>query len=730
MLLLLRFFKRSVSLGLIILSISLVAATALISIGPELATVTSLTENTAAELELEDLDVRSSMFATDGTFLTLLVDGENREPVSLDEIPQVVIDAVLAMEDADFYEHDGVNYRAVFRALIENINAGGIAQGGSTITQQLIKNAFLSSAQDLDRKSTEAFYALRLERQFTKDEILERYLNTIYFGAGAYGVQAAAETYWGYEDLSLLGWEEAAMLAGLIRNPTGYDPTLDVKRARRRRATVADVLVIRGHITEDEAERIKRAPLPAERQEPRDTKPTDYFVEEALKELLNNPDIPLGTEYLERKRNVYLGGLSITTSFDLEAQAMAIQARDDTVPENDKGFTIAMVSVETHTGAVRTMVGGAAFKEEQFNLTTDGTRQPGSTMKTFVLAALFEAGYTPSDKVRGDSPCTFPNPGGYPNPYVVRGGRGAEISLAAATRASNNCSFVRLGQVVGNDKVVDIATRLGISTLVPSDAVLSLPLGSKEVHPIEMASAYAAMGNDGLLNEAWYIERIEDRDGNLIYEHHSNPTRALSIQSARMLTQVLASNVRGGTGTRARLEGGHEAAGKTGTTQNSEDAWFVGYTDYLSTAVWMGNPDEKIAMPGTFGGKYPAIAWGQFNNGYHADLEAVEFVDPDPYSGGRFLKVESERGYCDRSERGLPHTATSLVDSDGDGSVDCIGIVTTTTIPVDDQGNPIPTDSTGATVATTAPPVTTPVPTTPVPTTPSPTTIVPTTAGG
>ncbi len=720
MLFLLRLAKRFTSLGLIMLAISVVAAATMLSIGPQLATVATITENTAAELELEDLEIRSSMYASDGTFLTFLVEEKNRETIALDDIPQPVISAILAMEDADFYDHAGVNYRAVFRALIENINAGGIAQGGSTITQQLVKQSFLTSAQDLDRKSTEAFYALRLERQFTKDQILERYLNTIYFGAGAYGVQAAAETYWGYEDASELGWEEAALLAGLIRNPRDNDPTRDAKTARRRRATVVDVLVARDLIDENQGARIKRAPLPAERQTPFDIKPTDYFVEEALQELLSNPDIPIGSTYDERFNAVYFGGLNVFTTFDLEAQAMAVKAKNDLLPVDDRGFTLAIAAVDTHTGAVRAMVGGTEFSREQFNLTTDGTRQPGSSMKTFVLAALFEAGYTPRDTVRGDSPCTFPNPGGYPNPYKVKGGRGGTISIAAATRASNNCSFVRLGQVVGNDKVLDVAGRLGISTFNnPDDAVLSLPLGSKEVHPMEMASAYAAMANDGLYNKAWYIDRIEDRNGNVIYEHRSDARRALSIQSARMITETLISNVRAGTGKRARLDNGHQAGGKTGTTQSSEDAWFVGFTEYLTTAVWMGHPDEKIPMRNVgpwrviFGGTVPAQVWGQFNNDYHANLEPLEFPPPDPYSGGRYLKVAGEIDFCNRADRGGSTRETIMVDSNGDGTKDCFNPVTTTTVPVDENGNPIPpVDGGGEAPPTTAPATTTPVETT------------------
>ena len=660
------------------------AATAL-TVVPQVSEIVTSSESTAATLELGAVVERSTMYSNDGTFLTYLA-RENSEPVTLDEIPQPVIDAVLAMEDADFYQHDGVNFRAIFRALVENINAGGIEQGGSTITQQLVKLSFLSADQNFDRKSTEAFYALRLEEEYTKDEILERYLNTVYFGANSYGVRAAAETYWGMEDVSELGWEEAAMLAGLIRNPNGYNPTVNAVRARDRRNVVVDRLVSEEMIDEQLAEDIRVAPLPAERREPFDLKPTDYFIEEALQELLDpTGPIPLGDEQAARYQLVYFGGLEVFTTFDLDAQQAALDARAEYLPEDPRNFTVAIASVDTKTSAVRAMVGGPDFQLEAFNLTTAGLRQPGSSMKTFVLAALFEAGYTPRDTVRGDSPCTFDNPGGYPDPYKVSGGGGGVQSIASATRASNNCAFVRLGQVVGNDQVVEVAGRLGITTLTPEAAVLSFPLGSKEVHPLEMATAYAAMANDGIVNDAYYVEKILDRDGNVIYEHRPDPRRAISTQSARLITETLVSNVSGGTGTAARLDGGHEAGGKTGTTQNYEDAWFVGFTTYLTTAVWMGHPDEKISMrnvPGwgnMFGGKVPATIWGAFNNVYHADLEPVPFAEPESYGGGRYLKVDGEIDFCNAGDRGNSTKNTELVDSDGDGEKDCFRPITTTT---------------------------------------------------
>lgn len=718
---LLRIVQRIASLGLILVAVASVTSAAALTIIPQLGDVVTATENTSAELELDVLAQRSTMYAADGSFMTLLVGEQNRESITLDEMPQEAISAILAMEDNDFYEHDGVNYRAVFRALAQNISAGGIEQGGSTITQQLVKNALLSSDQSFDRKKTEAFYALRLEEQFTKDEILERYLNTVYFGQGAYGLKGAAEVYFGLEDPKDMGWEEAALLAGLIRSPNSTNPVTNPQRARDRRATVVERLVSLELISESQGRRINLADLPEERSAPLSTKPSDYFEREAQKELQENPAIPIGDTPAERIASIYSRGLRVYTTFDPAAQALAEQAKADLLPIDSRGFTLAMATVENDTGAVLAMVGGDEFTREQFNLAVDGLRQPGSSMKTYVLAALFEAGYTPSDTVRGDSPCKFENPGGVPDPYEVKGGSGRRITIASATRASNNCAFVRLGQVVGNENVIEVARRLGIST--PLDAVLSLPLGSKEVRVIEQAAAYAAIVNDGIYNEPWYIERIEDRNGDVIYERRPDGRRSVTVQTARMITQTLESNVRGGTGTRARLPNGMAAGGKTGTAQNSEDAWFVGFTPYITTAVWMGHPDEKVPMRGVagwgtiFGGTVPAAVWGQFNTAYHELLEARDFADPNPYGGGRYLKVDSETDFCSAEDIDVENEGTELKDSDGDGIGDCYVPITTTTLPCPD-GSPPPEDGVCPPPPTTTPPTTAPPTTAPATTAP------------
>jgi penicillin-binding protein 1A len=307
-----------------------------------------------------------------------------------------VIDAIVAVEDADFYAHDGVNFRAITRAFFENVNAGGVEQGGSTITQQLVKNALLTSERELERKKEEIPLALRLEEQLTKDEILEKYLNTVYFGSGAYGVQAAAETYWGV-DVEALGYAEGAMLAALIANPVSYDPTLEPKVAYEQRRLALERMVSVGVITAEQADEHRRAPLPVRRCAQDDDvaqpltcggiqlpEPDDYFVEEVKERLLADP--ALGATQAERDARLFGGGLRIYTTLDPGAQAAAEAAVRDVTPRNDRGVTGALIAVDNRTGAVRAIVGGPGYDTYKYNVATfEPGRQVGSAFKTFIM---------------------------------------------------------------------------------------------------------------------------------------------------------------------------------------------------------------------------------------------------------------------------------------------------------------------------------------------------------
>ncbi|MBV6509986.1 MAG: Penicillin-binding protein 2D [Acidimicrobiales bacterium] len=659
------------------------------------------------DINLDPLAQRSVVYDRYGNEIAVFHAEEDREEVPLDKVPEAVVRTILVVEDEDFYSHNGVNLKATFRALFENVAAGEIAQGGSTITQQLVKNALLTPAQDLNRKTKEAALAVRLEREMGKDEILERYLNTIYFGNGAYGVQAGAETYFN-KNVEDLNWADAALLAALIRNPVGYDPIAYPDVAKERRSIVFDRLVETGDLTEEEAITLDATPLPEQVYEP--VQPvqeilagTEYFVEEVKQSLLDDPR--MGTTPIERFNAVFKGGLEIHTTFDPLAQSAAEYGVREELPDTGGRFTAAVASVEPSNGAVRSMVGGTDFETEKFNLATQGKRQPGSSFKVFVLVTALEQGWIPSDTISGSSPCSIPNPGG--EAYVAQnfgGSSGGTKSLTAQTTASSNCAYLRLGQVVGIDNVIDTARKLGLTT--PLDKVPSMPLGSEEVIPLEMAAAYATLANDGIYNKPYYVERVADRHGNLLFEHEALGTRAVSTQTARLATQILEENVQNGTGTKAQIPG-HFAAGKTGTAENFEDAWFVGYTEYLATAVWMGNKYEKIPMRSVggvsvTGGSYPAEIWGAYMTEYHKLLPPVPFPPPAPTRSGKHISGSSSN---DSSGYDSDSSDDYYYDDDYDDD-DYYGGTTTTTGGFDEA--PPPTDPPTTDPPTTDPPTTDP----------------------
>ena len=439
-------------------------------------------------------------------------------------------------------------------------------QGGSTITQQVVKTELVGSEQTIDRKAREAVLARRLEELMTKEQILERYLNTVYLGNGAYGVQAGAETYFGVS-VGELDVAQSAFLAGMIANPAAFDPIRRPEAAKERRDLALRRLVAYGRITDDEAERFGRTPFPTEINQVL-PQAEDYFVEEVKQQLLD--DERLGATAEERYYSVFRGGLQIHTTLDPRAQSMALTARNDVLaevaPEGTPTATVpiadnpetgaprfatgAVVSVEPGTGAVRAMVGGSGFEAEKYNVTTQGLRSGGSTFKVFVLLALLEHGYVPTDSVNGSGPCSFTGiPGLDPDPYKVENfanSGGGSGTILQQTLRSSNCAYVRLGQIVGTEEVAEQARKMGITTpLVP---VVSMPLGTQEVFPIDMAAAFASIAADGLFYPPYYIDRVEDRDGRLIFTHAPNPRRAESPESARLAADILEKNVQSGTG--------------------------------------------------------------------------------------------------------------------------------------------------------------------------------------
>lgn len=641
----------------VIVASGLVMALAVAALAVPATLVSEVGSGEPAEIELGPLAQRSYVYAADGALLASLRDEENRQPVALDDVPGHVVAAILAVEDAGFWVHEGYDVRGMLRALRANVDAGGISQGGSTVTQQLVKLDLLSSEQTVDRKVQELVLASRLERQMSKEEILNRYLNSVYFGNHAYGVQAAAETYFGV-DVGDLDHGQAALLAGIIRNPVSYNPVRYPERAERRRAAALQRMVDEGIIDENEQTWWNATPLPEKLHEVV-PKPDDYFVEEVKSQLLR--DERLGKTYDERYEAVFQGGLRIHTTFDPRAQVMAIAARDSNLPLVDGLFeqgvdaetgeprfgSAAVASIEPSSGAVRAMVGGPGFDKYKYNLVTQNKRNPGSSFKMFVLAELMEQGKSPNDRVSGIGPCKFDNPAGDPDPYEPEnfaGSTGSVDTIERQTLRSSNCAYVRLGIIAGNDDVTDMAHRLGITSELPGG--LAMPLGTADLTPLEMTSAYATLANDGVYNPPYYIERVEDRRGKTIFEHTPAPKRVIEPPAARLVTDILVKNIESGTGRAAAVRTGHPAAGKTGTHQGSRDAWFVGYSRQLATAVWIGGLGQQFPVTlggrGITGGSYPAQIWGDYMTAWHEGQPLEGFPAPGPVGPGTELKVSPD----------------------------------------------------------------------------------------
>jgi penicillin-binding protein 1A len=399
--------------------------------------------------------------------------------------------------------------------------------------------------------------------------------------------------------------------------------------------------------------------------------PDDYFVNDVVQKLLG--DRTLGRTRSARYDAVFTGGLTITTTLDPRQQALAHTAVRETLPDSHGAFTAALVAVEPATGAVRALVGGPGFERSKYNIATQGVgRQVGSSMKPFVLAAALEQGISPKSTILGSGPCSFRNPGGVPDPYKAEnyeGERAGVLNLYDATRHSINCAYLRLGQLVGLDNVVSMAHRLGVTAHL--DPNLSLPLGTSEIHPIDMASAYATFADGGIHHEPYYVQQILDRHGKVLFRHRDEGTRVISREVAAEVTDVLRGVVTRGTGTAARFRDGRPAAGKTGTTSDHSDAWFIGYTPQLATAVWMGSPVDRTEMrwvggvSRVTGGTWPARIWQAFMGPALAPQPVEAFAPPTEIGRGRYLrlsaKVEVRRWVRRRPTTTVPVPVTTAV---------------------------------------------------------------------
>jgi penicillin-binding protein 1A len=577
----------------------------------------------------------SFLYASDGSLITTLHAGEDRILVPTSKIPERLRDAVIAVEDKRFYEHRGIDLKALLRAAYVDATRGRIVEGGSTITQQYVKQAFVGDAQTLSRKIKEAYLAWQLEHRLTKDQILTRYLNTVYFGNGAYGVQAASETYFDRPVWELtLG--QAALLAGLIRAPNDYDPVSHPVRARLRRDDVLLRMLEQGLITRAAFDHATAQPIrlflhPESAQ--RYIAP--YFVDYVKQWFLSNPRF--GKTVQDRYNLLFEGGLRITTTISPRLQREAERAvRSILIFPTDP--YAAMTVIDPRTGFVKAMVGGrdywsATDRFARVNLATGGTtgRQAGSAFKPFALVAALENGFSPSSPLDASYAAIPLENGTWWIPQNYDGSAYGTISLETATIDSVNIAYanleVELGHgdpYVGAQKIVETARRMGIRCCTrtsnpdtPLQAVPSAVLGTNEVNTLEMAAAYGTLATDGFRLQPTPVERITTSDGRVIFQAHPRPRQVLNPAVAQVADQILQNVVLYGTGTAANI--GRPQIGKTGTAQDWHDAWFVGAIPQLVAAVWVGFPQGQIPMtyptvriPHVLGGTWPAQIWRTF----------------------------------------------------------------------------------------------------------------------
>ena len=565
---------------------------------------------------------------------------ENRSLVRLDELPEHLVDAFLAVEDRQFWDHWGVDLSGVARATARNVASGRVRQGASTITQQLARNLFLTHERSVERKVKEAVLALRIEQNYSKSEILEMYLNQIYFGDGAYGVQAAARRFFG-KDVGDLTLGEVALIAGLPRNPRDYSPRRHPEAALGRRQVVLGAMEACGYITDAQADsavaeslNVAAAPLSPDN--------APYFMETVR-------------QYLEREFGsdaIYEGGMTVYTTLDLPLQREVERALEDQIATLEKStkakntriqylaareqgeapsaeyLQASALVVDPENGAIRAMAGGRSFEESKFNRVTSAKRQPGSSFKPFVFLAALQQGFYPAYTLM-DSEITFRERGAPPwTPRNYDRDYRGPVTMRYALDLSRNVPTIRLQEEVGLDAVSRTARATGITSNIPH--VRSIALGVSEVTLEEITYAYAVFANNGIRVEPMFITRIEDRAGNVLREFKPQRREALPAGPVAVLNDMLASALNTGTGAAARQMGfGLPAGGKTGTTDDYSDAWYIGYTPNVVTGVWVGY-DKRVPIGGGMSGSRAALPlWTQIMKAATANDQPESFERPD-----------------------------------------------------------------------------------------------------
>lgn len=565
--------------------------------------------------------VSSQVFDSHGRLITTLHSDQNRLPIDINKVPQNLQNAFIAAEDNRFYEHIGIDPIGIFRAIFANLTNRGIAQGGSTITQQLAKNAFLSQEQTLKRKIQEAMLALEIEHKYSKKEILEMYMNQIYFGQGAYGIQTAAKTYFN-KDVNELTLTQCAMLAGLPKSPNYYSPFNNLNEAKKRKNVVLDQMVKYGYVSAAEAEDAKNQDLGLSKSH--QSKEADEYAS-----FIDYVSQQVAKKYGDDA--LYKEGLKIYTTMDVDKQHAAVRAMRN-LPNNytdENGLTqpqAAIVSIDPKTGHILAMVGGRG--QDSFNRASMAVRQPGSAFKPFVYLTALQHDMTP-DTTMDDQPVTY---GGW-SPKNAGGSYSGTMTLSDALAHSVNTIAVQLADKVGTKNIIANAKKMGITTLDAKDDNLAMALGglTKGVTPLEMASAYGTFANKGVHVKPTAIVKILDRNGNVLedastLEKEETKTRVMSEREAYEMTTMLEGVIDHGTGRGAAI--GRPAAGKTGTTDDNKDAWFVGYTPDIVTAVWIGDDTGSHSLGEVYGGTIPAEIWKDYMSSATSDESGGDFSSP------------------------------------------------------------------------------------------------------
>ena len=603
---------------------------------------TYYSQDITKSIDLNSLDLQQTtrLYDANGVLLDEIHGEEHRRYLTLDQIPKFFQEAVIAIEDDQFYKHGGVNFRSVGRAAWKNITAGEIEEGASTITMQLVKNMFLTNERTYSRKLKEVIIAQRVESLWSKEKILEMYLNVVAFGDNTYGIDAAADNYFRKKP-SELTQAEATFLAGIIKGPSFYSPRSNYQGAKNRQQLVLDAMVKNNLLAPAEASEIGGTALAlhgsnswAKSISPNVTNVGIVEAKRLLREAVQKDrSLNIDPEKIEEE------GLRIYFTVEKSTQDIAERVVNKGCQSvkaryRDRGTNVALVSIEPETHHVKAIVGGC--NGDEFNRAYSAKRQPGSSFKPFVYLAAFSSGYTPESPIT-DAPISF-NDGSSKRyePKNYGGSFAGPTNLRDALVKSRNIPAIIMGQrLKRNQMVIETVRKLGITT--PIEPVISLPLGSYETVPMEMANAYATFASGGKYAPPSIVLRIEDVDGNVIVDNSNPETKqVVNPQGVAMLVDVMQDVVTRGTGTAANFDGNRPIAGKTGTTDKQADVWFNGFTAQLSTAVWIGNDQSQYKLgAGATGGGVAAPIWRNFMAEYHQGKPVERFTFVDNYKAGR-----------------------------------------------------------------------------------------------